>query len=184
MTPQEASLGCGCDVKIARQLFGRTVLSLCDPVHSARPSSPMPRIAGNAKCRRRTTRVGILYYAIKRCVHRRRVLSASRAVAMICAELREAPHGNAVFLVGPGELQPEVALCHGCCRITTGDEHPQRGVAVRAELVDARLQRAELTQSTAREKPHHLRRVTGIAHRRISASNSALDSSSSAITSQ
>ena len=184
MTPQEASLGCGCDVKIARQLFGRTVLSLCDPVHSARPSSPMPRIAGNAKCRRRTTRVGILYYAIKRCVHRRRVLSASRAVAMICAELREAPHGNAVFLVGPGELQPEIPLRERRCGMTTGNEYPQRGVTVHAELMDGGLQRAELFQGAARQKPYHLRGVIGPAHRRISASNSAVDSSSSAITSQ
>jgi hypothetical protein len=50
--------------------------------------------------------------------------------------------------------------------------------------MNARLQRAELLQSTARQKPRRECGVIWSAHRRISASNSAVDSSSSAITSQ
>ena len=94
---------------------------------------------------------------------------------MICAELREAPHGNAVFLVGPGELQPEIPLRERRCGMTTGNEYPQRGVTVRAKLMDARLQRAELLQCPARQKLQRLSRSIRSVHRRSSASNSAVD---------
>src|SRR5215471_12057652 len=104
---------------------------------------------------------------------------AARTVAVVRAELCQSAHGDAVFLVGPDELEPEVALGEGRRGTTAGEEYPQRSVTVRGELVDARLQRAELFQNSARQKPRHLPGVIRTAHRCISVSNSAVDSSSS-----
>ena len=71
------------------------------------------------------------------------------AVLALEAELRESPHRNAVFLVRPGELQPELPLRNHRGGVAAGDEDPAAQSA-------------------------HVR----------SASNSAVVSSSSAITSQ
>ena len=70
--------------------------------------------------------------------------------AMVRTELRQPVHRCAVFLVCPGELEPEIALGHGRRPIAARDEDPQRGVAVSPELTDFRLQRAELFPGAAR----------------------------------
>ena len=100
------------------------------------------------------------------------------------AELREAMHRHTVFLVGPGELEPEIPLCERGCHVAACHEDPQRCIAMHTELVDARLQRAELLTSAARQNPQRLRGPLGGAHTRRNASNAAVVSSSSAMTSQ
>ena len=59
---------------------------------------------------------------------------------MVLTELREAVDGDTVFLIGPGEFQPEVLLCHRGSGVTAGEEHPQRRITVQSQLVNARLQ--------------------------------------------
>ena len=105
------------------------------------------------------------------------------AVPALEAELRESPHRNAIFLVRPGELQPELPLRNHRGGVAAGDEDPEGGIAQGAELMDARFQRAELSQGPARQNPQSLLWAAQSAHVR-SASNSAVVSSSSAITSQ
>ena len=68
------------------------------------------------------------------------------------AELRQAVHGSAIFLVGPGELQPEVVLCERSGDVTARDEDTQCGITVPGELLHARLQRAELFPCAPRQK--------------------------------
>jgi len=68
---------------------------------------------------------------------------------MVRAEQRQTPYGDAVLLVGPGELEPEVALRQRRRGVAAGDEQAQRGIAVHTELVNARLERAELLESAA-----------------------------------
>jgi hypothetical protein len=68
---------------------------------------------------------------------------------MLDAELRETVHGGPVLLVGPGELEPIIALGNARGDLSAGDEDAQRHVPQGAQLVDARLQRAELFQSPA-----------------------------------
>lgn len=72
---------------------------------------------------------------------------------MLEAELRQAAHGYTVLLVGPGELEPEFTLRDNGSRVAAGDEHAQRRPALRAQLVNARLQRAELLAGAARQNP-------------------------------
>src|SRR3974390_2752574 len=104
-----------------------------------------------------------------------------RAFAMVGAKLRQAPHRDAVLLVRPGELEPEITLCHSRGGAAAGDEEAQRGVAMQTELMNARLQCAELFRGSARQKPESLPGLIRAAHTRRSASNCAVDSSSSAI---
>lgn len=103
---------------------------------------------------------------------------------MLDTELREAMHRRTILLVGPGELEPEVALRYGGCCMPACDEDPQSGVAMRSEITDPCLQRAELLPGAARQEPDGLSCPLGGAHTRRNASNSAVVSSSSAITSQ
>ena len=102
---------------------------------------------------------------------------------MLAAELSEPAHGGAVFLVEPGELEPELVLREASGGVAAGDEHAQRGVAGRTERMDGRLQRAQLFQSAPRQDPDRSSLRVQLAHVR-SDSISALAWSSSAITSQ
>ena len=70
---------------------------------------------------------------------------------MLRTKLRQFAHGNPIFLIDPGKLQPELALGHGCCSVTTGNKHPQSGVPMRGELLHTGLQGTELIQGPARE---------------------------------
>lgn len=106
-----------------------------------------------------------------------------RAIPVQKAELGEPPHGGAVFLVEPGELQPELALRDRRSGVAADDEHAQRRVARAAERMDARLQRAQLLQSAARQDSDRTSLRIQLAHVR-SDSISAVAWSSSAITSQ
>jgi len=92
---------------------------------------------------------------------------------MVGAELGEAADGDPILLVGPGKLQPEVALGKSGGGVTAGEENAQRRIAVQPQLMNARLQRAELLQSAARQESQGLRAPFGCAHR-CSASNSAV----------
>ena len=103
---------------------------------------------------------------------------------MVCAELRQAAHGDTIFLIDPDELQPEVPLRERGCHVAARHEDPQRCIAMCTKLTDACLQRAELFPSAARQNPYRLRCTFGDAHTRRNASNAAVVSSSSAITSQ
>ena len=76
--------------------------------------------------------------------------SRGAAVPALEAEQRQAPHRNAVFLVRPGELQPELPLRDHRGGVAAGDEDPEGGIPQGAELMDARFQRAELFQGPAR----------------------------------
>lgn len=62
------------------------------------------------------------------------------------AEEREAPHGVAIFLVEPGELQPELALRGGDGAEAAGGENPECHVSSLGELAHACLQRTQLLQ--------------------------------------
>ena len=110
--------------------------------------------------------------------------SGTGAVPMARAELGKAVHGHTILLVRPGELEPEVALRQCGRGVTARDEDAQRSVAVDAELTNTRLQGAELFPSAARQESECRRRSEVGAHTRRNASNSAVVSSSSAITSQ
>jgi len=108
-------------------------------------------------------------------------LDASRAVRMLEAELRQASHCGAVFLVEPGELQPELALRGGCGGAAARDQKTQRHAARRPERPYAGLQCAQLLQIPAREERGASPGSAQVAHIR-NASMSAVARSSSAIT--
>ena len=82
--------------------------------------------------------------------------SALGGLLVLETELREAPHRDTVLLIRPGELQPELTLGDRGGGVTAGDEEAQRGVALGAELMDARLQRAKLLKGPARQNPQTL----------------------------
>ncbi len=102
---------------------------------------------------------------------------------MILAKLREPPHRSTVFLVRPGELEPELALRDHGRGMAARQKQAQHFVALRALLVHALLQRPEFLQSAARQDPEALSGSAQGAHVR-STSNSAVVRSSSAITAQ
>src|SRR6516162_5834498 len=79
--------------------------------------------------------------------------AAGRAVLVQAAELSEPAHGGAVFLVEPGELEPELVLRDASGGVAAGEEDAQRGVAGRTERMDGRLQRPQLFQSAPRQDP-------------------------------
>lgn len=63
---------------------------------------------------------------------------------MLVAEVGESAHGDAVFLVEPGEFQPELALRGGDGDESARGEDPQGDVAVGGELAHQRLKLAQL----------------------------------------
>lgn len=69
-----------------------------------------------------------------------RAPSSARVVLMLRAELRQALDGNAVLLVDPGELEPELPLCERGCGIAAGNKHAQRRVTVSSQFLHAGLQ--------------------------------------------
>ena len=75
---------------------------------------------------------------------------------MLEAELRQAAHRDSVFLVCPGELQPEFPLCDCGRGVAARDKDAQSRITLGAELVHARLQRAELLPGPARQNPEIL----------------------------
>ena len=79
-----------------------------------------------------------------------------RAIPVLQTELREAPHRDAVLLVRPGELEPEFPLRERCRGLAAREQEPQRRIALGGELMDARLQRAELVQGPPRQNPQSL----------------------------
>jgi hypothetical protein len=70
---------------------------------------------------------------------------------VIEAELRQAAHGDAVFLIRPRELEPELTLGHRCGCAAARNEDPQGLAALAGELLHAGLERAELSDGAARE---------------------------------
>lgn len=78
-----------------------------------------------------------------------------RAAAVCEAEFREPVHGNSVFLINPGEFQPELPLRFDGRRPPARTEKPQRRVAPPGKLEHARLEGRELRLHPARGEPHH-----------------------------
>ena len=69
---------------------------------------------------------------------------------MVDAELRQSTDRDAILLAEPGEFQPVLALLDQRRRVSAGDEHAQRNVALGREFLHRLLQKAELQPHPAR----------------------------------
>ena len=68
---------------------------------------------------------------------------------MMRAELREPPHGYAVFLVEPGEFEPELTLRGRDRDGAAGGEHSQGGVTVGRQPAHGHLELPQLFEDVA-----------------------------------
>jgi len=82
--------------------------------------------------------------------------SRGAAFPVLETELREAPDGDAILLIRPRELEPKLSLRDRRGGLSTGHEEAQRQVTLGAELVNIRLERAELFEGSARQNPNSL----------------------------